>query len=70
MSCAPEVKRSAGSFASNRDTVLLSDTGTPSRSSVTSRGVSIIRLAIVACALPPCKGRMPVSISYSTQPSE
>src|SRR4029079_1806164 len=70
MSCAPEVNRAAGSFASNRDTVLLSATGTTSRSSVTSRGVSIILLAMVACALPPLKGRTPVSTSYSTQPNE
>ena len=69
-STAPVACRSPGVFSSSRDTARLIANGTDARRSVTGGGVYTKRFATTACAVDPVNGSSPVSISYSTQPSE
>ena len=55
--------RSAGDLASALATARSTPSGTVSRTSLSGRGVSVNRRAIIACADGPVKGGSPASIS-------
>jgi hypothetical protein len=63
-------KRSAGSFSSALAVAAATCRGTAFRRSVTGRTTSVTILRMIACADDPVWGGSPVSISYSTEPSE
>ena len=65
---AAVANRSAGALASARATACATASGTVSRTSCSGRGVSVIRRAIIACAVGAENGVSPASISYSTVP--
>jgi hypothetical protein len=62
--------RSAGSFSSALDTADATLGGTERRSWVTGWAGSITIFITICCAVAPTCGGLPLSISYSTQPSE
>ena len=62
--------RSAGSFSSAFATAAATFGGTDFRSCVTGCASSVTIFMMICCAVDPTCGGLPVSISYSTQPSE
>ena len=63
-------KRSAGIFSSAFATAAATFGGTALRSFVTGAASSVTIFMMICCADAPVCGGSPVSISYSTQPSE
>ena len=62
--------RSAGSFSSALATAAATFGGTDFRYFVTGSAGSVMIFMMICCALAPVCGGLPVSISYSTEPSE
>ena len=62
--------RSADSFSSAISNAAATESGVEGRASVTGLCASVMILATIACADGPVCGGSPVSISYTTHPSE
>ena len=62
--------RSAGSFSSDFATAAATFAGTALRYFVTGSAGSVMIFMMICCAFAPTWGGLPVSISYSTEPSE
>ncbi len=62
--------RSAANFSNDLATAAVTFGGTDFRSSVTGVACSVTIFMMICCAEPPVCGGSPVSISYSTLPSE